>query len=120
MGFVFSWVQLIQPRRNKGNPMAARTLFLAGTNGCGANLNWNDATNTATGVTVDNTLGAQPVTYYLKTGAFTRSLTVQPGLSSQTIFPSALSVTLDSRKPGSLVITGLTSFGIGTGAGIGT
>jgi hypothetical protein len=100
--------------------MAARTIILAQTDGCTATLNWNDTTNTATTITVDNTLGDQAVTFYVVTGGVHQSSTVQPGSTGTIAFPTARSVTIDSPKPGSIVITGLTSFGIGTGAGIGT
>jgi hypothetical protein len=95
------------------------TTQLAATNGCVANLNYNTTTLTALSVTVDNTLGDQAVTFYINAGLFSRSITQQPGVSSDIVFPSALSIVLGGA-PGQLTMIGLTSFGIGTGAGVGT
>lgn len=95
--------------------MTARTLQIAATEGCLASINWNDATNTATGVTVDNMAGSVPIAFAIVTGGFSRAATVQPGSSSQIIFPSALSVTLGAPKANSFVLIGLISFSIGGG-----
>lgn len=103
--------------------MAFQTKFLAQIDNATAVLNWNDVTNTATGFTVNNTLGTVPVTaYYVLTGHAQASITVAAGASQQMILPSATAITIaiGSKGINGFNLTGLSKFGMGTGSGIGT
>jgi hypothetical protein len=99
--------------------MAAQGIVIAESGGAVATLNWNDSTKTATTITVDNTKGAQPVTFTMVVSGTSHSTTVQPGNISTLAFPTALAVIVNqiANKPGvtGLTFSGLQAYGMGTG-----
>lgn len=89
--------------------MATQTQILAQSNGCVATLNWNNSTNTATSVSVNNTQGNAAATFQIQTSTL-QSATVQPGATATITFPTALSLTIGTSTAGTQTLKGLTFF----------
>lgn len=95
--------------------MAAKTRTLAKSGACVAVLNYDDATLLATGVTVANVGGHEPVTFFVVLNGTPLSVTVAIGQTSVLTFTSAAAVTLGTAANGNpnIIVAGLTGYGIG-------
>jgi hypothetical protein len=96
--------------------MAAQTIVLAKSEVGVAVLSYDDATLLATGVTIANINGTTAVSFYITIASVNFIATAQPGMTTAIVFPVAVAIVLN---PPDIVISGLNSYGIGVGAGIG-
>jgi hypothetical protein len=97
--------------------MAAATRLLARSGTCVAVLNYDDLTLLASGFTVANIGGSEPITFYMIVNGQTLSATVNIGQTHVTTFPLAIAITIGvSALTGAptFLMAGVTEYGIGS------
>lgn len=96
--------------------MAAATKILARSRTCVVVLNYDDVTLLASGVTIANVGGTEPVTFFLVLNGQTLTATAAIGQTVNIPFPSAAACTAGTAPNGlpNFVVSGLTSYGIGS------
>lgn len=98
--------------------MAAQTRLLARSGTCVAVLNWDDATLLASGFTVANIGGTEPITFYMVVSGQTITALVGIGQTSVKTFPSPVAITtgVNAQTGGATFkMAGVTEYGIGNG-----